>query len=342
MRYIKTQSELDEAVAIMRTQSILGIDIECENNLHHYGSYISIIQVSSKTEDWIIDVLVLKKIDSFLSILADEKIQKVFHDIDFDFRILMYEFSCVPKNIFDTKLAAQFLGKQELGLSSLIKDYFQYEKKKKFQMVDWTKRPLSSEMLAYAAADSHYLISLTEKLTAELTAKGRLNWFIQECNSRHPGTLLTPSFEEVKGLKLLSEIERGRLKVWYELRETLAKKVNRPTHYIIPTKKLFEFAKNPPTLDQWKTLKAVHPLMRQNAEQFYNAGLNAVPFVIAKRPIKKLPQKLRDDLAKIEEKKNALAQKLGIAPHLIASKDQTLALVLGEDSLRDWQKELLK
>ena len=157
----------------------IAIDIECENNLHHFGAYISLIQLSSRGKNWVIDALAVKDLSPFLNILENKNIQKVIHDVSFDLRILNQQAKTL--NIYDTQLAALFLGKENLGLKNLLEDYFGIHKQKKFQRVDWTRRPLSKEMLAYAVQDSAYLLQLKDKLDAELSAKGRLSWVEEEC-----------------------------------------------------------------------------------------------------------------------------------------------------------------
>src|SRR3989338_3330585 len=123
----------------------LAVDLECENNLHHYGAYITLIQLSSRQKNWIIDILAFQKegLASLFEIFKQPTIQKIFHDVSFDFRILYHQFGCQPKNIFDTQIAAFLLGKEQVGLGSLLAEAFSIHKASKFQRVDWTRRPLS-------------------------------------------------------------------------------------------------------------------------------------------------------------------------------------------------------
>ena len=121
LELIETEDKLREASKEWKDD--LGIDIECENNLHHYGVYISIIQVSSYDKDWVIDVMKLKDIQPVTRMLENPKIQKVFHDVGFDLRILHHQFKCRPRNIFDSQIAASLLGKTQVGLGSLLEEY---------------------------------------------------------------------------------------------------------------------------------------------------------------------------------------------------------------------------
>ena len=180
MQYIATKEDLNKATMHMAKQDVLAIDLECENNLHHYGTYISLIQVSCKDTDWIVDVLELKEIEPLLEILENKNIKKIFHDVSFDLRILHLQFNSRPKNIFDTQIGALLLGKNEIGLGSLLAEYYEVKKERKYQMADWTKRPLDEGMLSYATKDTKHLLPLYFDIKKELEKKGRWQWALQE------------------------------------------------------------------------------------------------------------------------------------------------------------------
>ena len=77
-------------------------------------------------------------------------------------------------------IASQFLGESEFGLAALLKKRFGVELDKRYQKADWSKRPLSPEMMEYAMKDTSLLIELYRQLDAELTANGRLGWVEEE------------------------------------------------------------------------------------------------------------------------------------------------------------------
>ena len=100
---IQTQEQLAMAAALWNQEPELAMDLECENNLHHYGTYVALVQISNQTQNWIVDMLPLKNLQPLISIFENPKITKIFHDISFDFRILDHQYQCHPKNIFDTQ-----------------------------------------------------------------------------------------------------------------------------------------------------------------------------------------------------------------------------------------------
>jgi ribonuclease D len=149
---IITKAErLSEVAAILSKQTELAVDLEMDS-LHHYQEKVCLIQVSTRDESWLIDPLALKDLSPLAAPLGDPKILIVMHGADYDIRSLHRDFGIEVKNLFDTMLASRFLGITEFGLAALLKARFGIELNKKYQKADWSKRPLSPEMSAYAAA----------------------------------------------------------------------------------------------------------------------------------------------------------------------------------------------
>lgn len=343
--YIDNHKGLAEAVSEWKQASELAVDLECENNLHHYGAYITLIQISTKNKNWIIDVLKLGDIKLLLEILENQKIQKIFHDVSFDFRILQDQFSCHPKNVFDTQIAALFLGKEHLGLGDLLKEYFKVEKESKYQMADWTKRPLTTEMLAYAVKDTVHLITLRDLLSKELKEKGRLSWVEEELAALEDTdfTYKSQTFLDVRGVKVFTPEQLGIFRELFLLREELAKKVNRPVHFVINNNKLKDFSLHPPL---WEKLKGVHPVVRSEAILFHKAVERGKkePFFIPAPEKKRLSQLQKEQLEKLGELQLTLAHKTGLRGHLIFNKEQMIKIVLSGrfDCLHSWQQKVIE
>ena len=343
--YVDTHKGLMEAAEEWKQSPELAVDLECENNLHHYGAYISLIQISTKHQNWIVDVLELEDIKPLLDVFEDVKVQKIFHDVSFDFRILEDEFHCHPRNVFDTQIAALFLGKEHLGLGDLLKEYFNTEKESKYQMADWTKRPLNAEMLSYAAKDAAHLILLRDLLKHELKAKDRWSWVEEELAALEEAdfTYKTQTFLDVRGVKVFPPEQLGIFRELFLLREQLAKKVNRPVHFVINNSHLKEFALHPP---HWEKLRGVHPIVRSQASQFQKAVElgRKEHFFVSVPEKKRLTQFQKEQLEKLLELQHSLAQKTGLKGHLIMNKEQMLKMVLSGrfDGLHQWQRKLVE
>ncbi len=348
--YVETQTELVKAYEEWSRSDILGIDIECENNLHHYDVQIALVQISSREKHWIVDIISIDDFSPVKEMLENTQILKIFHDVNFDFEILNYQFGCRPRNVFDTEIAAVLLGKEEIGLGSILNNYFNVKKEKRFQKADWTKRPLSKEMLSYAINDTTYLVNLYEVLVKELKEKNRFSWIEEEMHAieKRKFSHRKNDVFSLKGLKNMTNGERAILKRLYVLRDNLAKKVDRPVHYIINSKKLVELAIEPPkTIGVWKSLKQVHPIVKANAEKFFFEVKKSIKETL---PMPQKPKGKRFSISQrrhleiLIEMRDKVAKKINIKPHMIMNKEQMQDVVANGNnkSLKIWQKNLLR
>ena len=347
--YISDEDSLVRFCKRLKFEKEIGVDIECENNFHHYGVYISIIQISTKQNNFIIDVLKLKDIRVLIRILEDPEINKIFHNVDFDFRILGTQFNCRPRNVFDTQQAAVFLGKTDLGLGALLSEYFNIEKHKQFQKADWTRRPINNKMLEYAVNDSYYLIRLKHILQEELKKIHKFEWLKEEFRIIELKKWEYPKFtyQSIKGYKSLTDKERGILKELFHAREKIAKRVDRPVHFIMSNKILMELIKHPPRkMVIWKTMRGVHPAVRDNAHKFFYAVQNGEKKQIIIQKVKRLryTEKQKKQSFRLNILREEIGKKLGLSPHLIISKDQIKELVINQNfnPLKKWQRKILE
>jgi ribonuclease D len=346
--YVQTAQEAKEAVTELQQEKELAIDLECENNLHHYGMYISLVQIATRDKQWVFDIIQLGSLAGLTSILENDSIKKVFHDVSFDLRILAHEFDCHPKFIRDTKLASTFLQKDNVGLKELMKEYFGLEKKKKFQMADWTARPLKPGMLAYAADDTTHLLELHDKLSKQLKERNHYAWYKEECQDLEHRTWeqKLPVFNEMKGFKKLNDVQKTQVELLFNFREKLAQKVDKPPHFVIGNKKIMEVVKQPPTSPgKWKAIQGVHPIVRRQADRFFQlmqkGRQNPHNFVQEKPKRYNLVQ--RNHFAKLNRARERVAKDTKLLPHVILNKDQMQHIVLEQnfDCLRPWQEKLL-
>ena len=151
---------------------------------------------------------------------------------------------------------------------------------------------------------------------------------------------------EVKGLRLLSEKDRSVFKEIHEVRERLAKNVNRPIHYLIPTRRLKELSSNPPrSINEWKAMKATHPIVKEKAKEFFEAVKKGQKnkIIMPRKEIKKMNDEQRNNIEIMTNLRSLIAKRLNIEGHVVLSKDEMLDISLNKNlnSLRNWQKKLL-
>lgn len=234
-----------------------GIDTE-SNSLHAYQERVCLIQISSRTCDFVVDPFCFESLDALGSLFADEQIQKVFHAGDYDLACLKRDYGFSFLNLFDTMLAASSLGEPNIGLAALLEKYLGVFVDKKYQRADWGARPLKPEMLNYAQNDSHYLLDLRDALSEQLR---NTEWYRIVLEDSQTLALNTPpqrnheeSIWQVKGANELKPPALSLLQALNHLRETLAEQADKPPFKILSDRALIEIAQTQPHYFQELTL----------------------------------------------------------------------------------------
>jgi ribonuclease D len=159
-------------VADLKLYPILAIDTE-SNSLYAYREQVCLIQFSTGRTDYLVDPLYLRDLESLAPLFADPAIEKVFHAAEYDLICLKRDFHFDFVNIFDTMQAARILGRNAVGLGSMLESEFGLVLDKHFQRANWGLRPLPQPMMTYARLDTFYLVSLRNRLKADLETCGR-------------------------------------------------------------------------------------------------------------------------------------------------------------------------
>jgi len=177
---VKDRSNLSRIAAGLERETAIGVDLEADS-MFHYWEKVCLIQISTPLQDILVDPLSFDDLSPLSPVFTDPNILKVFHGADYDIRSLYRDFGIEVNSLFDTQIAARFLGIMETSLASLLKERFGVFVAKKYQKKDWSKRPLSADMLAYAVQDTCHLLPLSRILEKELRIKDRMFCVEEEC-----------------------------------------------------------------------------------------------------------------------------------------------------------------
>src|SRR5207253_6307565 len=245
--YIDTPAALADAVATLRREPLVAADTEAAS-FHRYHDRIFLVQLASPSLTAIIDPLAIADLSPVGGLLDDPKVEKIFHDADYDLRILDRDYGFRARRLFDTRIAAQLAGEPAVGLAALLEKYVGVKLAKEHQKADWSRRPLPAPMLAYAAADTEHLPALREALRGRLLALGRLAWAEEEFTRledlRWTGTPEGEhAFLRIKGAKVLPPRQLAALRELYAWRESVAAEQDRATFRIIGNDALLAVAK---------------------------------------------------------------------------------------------------
>ena len=201
-----------------------------------------LIQLSSQERDFLLDPFVFNDLSELGALFARTDIQKVFHAGDYDIGCLKRDFDFTIHNVFDTMIAATALAEPNLGFAALNEKYFGIVLDKKYQRANWGERPLKTEMLTYAQADSHFLIPLRNVLLPLLEADNRLQLVLEEGEGMarlvKPNELHSEDIWRVKGAQDLSAEALSLLDALNHARELIASKRDLPPFQVFSDRAL--------------------------------------------------------------------------------------------------------
>jgi ribonuclease D len=190
VQYLDSNGTVGRFLEGIRGARLLALDTEGAS-FHRYIDRIYLLQLSTRDAHAIIDPLPIEPPAALGALLEDQAVEVVFHDADYDLRLLHQDYGWQVRNIFDTRIAAQLLGVKAFGLAALLDQHFGVKLDKKHQRADWSMRPLTKGMLDYAAQDTMHLLQLRDALKEQLEGKGRWHWAREEFD-RLEGTRWAP------------------------------------------------------------------------------------------------------------------------------------------------------
>jgi ribonuclease D len=204
----------------------------------------------------------------------------------------LYEVGLVPRDLFDTELAARLLGYPRVALGTMIEEMLGVRLLKEHSASDWSKRPLPEEWLIYAALDVELLIELRDRLTVRLVETGKWPWAEQEFASLVANAGISPEprrdpWRRTSGIHHVHN-RRGLAYVaelWYA-RDAIAQRQDRAPTKILPDVAITELAshKHPDRA----TLRQIPAFSRRQAKRAEASWLKALD-AVARMPESALP-----------------------------------------------------
>ncbi|NQT70264.1 MAG: ribonuclease D, partial [Desulfobacteraceae bacterium] len=129
---IENDADLKKIIPKLQGEAAIGVDLEADS-MFHYQEKVCLVQISTQRLNLLIDPLSVKDLFPLAPVFADREIRKVFHGADYDMRSLYRDFGIEVHSLFDTQIAARFLGLRETGLASLLQEKFNVSSDKKYQ-----------------------------------------------------------------------------------------------------------------------------------------------------------------------------------------------------------------
>jgi len=358
---VKDRSNLSRIPAGLERETAIGVDLEADS-MFHYQEKVCLIQISTPLQDILVDPLSLDDLSPLSPVFADPNIRKVFHGADYDIRSLYRDFDIEVNSLFDTQIAARFLGIRETGLARLLKERFGVLVEKKYQKKDWSERPLPAAMLAYAVQDTCHLLPLSRILEKELRVKGRLFCVEEQCellsNVRPVPPDGNPLFLRFKGASRLDPRGLAVLESILQLRDDTARRRDLPPFKILGNAPIMEIVERKPVTE--KDLGRIKGLSARQVRMLGRSILKKTD-ESAKLPENELPAfprnteertgvRLSKRVRALREWREQRAKEMGIDPSLVCTNDQIHSLALAHpkrrrdlediDTIKAWQRRL--
>jgi len=365
--YVDTGPELAAFITAVRRESRVGVDTEAAS-FHRYRDRIYLLQVSSPSQTALIDPVAIAKPDlgPVGAMLADPQLEKTFHDADYDLRVLDRDYGFRAVRLFDTRIAAQLAGEPAIGLAALLEKHVGVKLDKEHQKADWSIRPLTPPMLAYAAADTRYLLALRDALEQRLTALERLTWAVEEFKQleslRWTGVAAgsdDDGYLRLKGAKGLAPRSLAALRLLHRWRDTVAAREDKAPFRIIGNDSLIAVSRALPAArpDLGRIRELPSSLARRHGDALLDAVGRARALHDSELPRlerRRRPQKdpgFDGRMERVKAVRNRIATELGLEAGVLCGRTTLEAVVRARPTnraaleqvgeVRRWQIEVL-
>ena len=291
-------------------------------------------------------------------LLSDPNVEVIVHAGRQDLDILRRAWATDVCNVFDTQVAAGFVGLgASMGYGRLVDSVLRVRLPKGETFARWDVRPLSEDQLAYARADVSHLLPLAGELRRRLDDRGRLGWALEECRSlERPGDERDPetAFRRLPRANQLKPRELAVAKALAAWRELAAQAEDRTPSAVIGDVQLLELARRQPS--DRGGLKDIRGLWGRTVQRRGDELLRVIAAGREAEPVRLDDERGRLDpgdaplVALGEALVRARARQAGLAYELIAARADLAAIVAhvrggGEEpatrTLRGWRRELV-
>ena len=338
LQYIDTPEQVELFLDDISGVREIALDTEGAS-FHRFIDRIYLLQITTRERSAVIDPIPIGAPPRLGEALEDPAVEVVFHDADYDLRLLYQDYGWHVRNIFDTRIAAQLLGIKSFGLAALLEQFFGVQLDKKHQRADWSLRPLTQGMLDYAAQDTRYLLDLRDELRSRLEKLGRLEWAKEEFE-RLEGTKWdaedeSENFLRIKGARDLTRRELALLRELVPWRDGVARELDRATFRVMGNEVLLDIARTAPANVQ--QLAGLKGMPRGILDRGGAAILSAVKrgLEVAEAHLPKFPRAAKwereedfeANVARLKTIRDAAAVRLSLDPGVLCSRERLEAIV---------------
>lgn len=353
--HVTRDEQLPAALELLAKSDYLAVDTEFLRESTYFAK-LCLIQLGNEHACVVIDVLALSHLNTVLEFILDRQRIKIFHAARQDLEVLTQAQSTnpqVPGPLFDTQIAAGLLGlPAQIGYSDLLARTLNINIAKGQARTDWSKRPLSTEQLHYAADDVRYLAPLYQYLKQHLINQSRYQWLNEETAElenlslyqTHPDA----AWQRLKGTAQLQPKQRAVLKQLANWREARAIEFNKPRGWILSDEALRNITERlPETLHELgHTRDLPEGVLRKHGEALLTLILNGIslaesePEAVDFRPT----NSQQSEVSQLMKVVRSTAETINVSPELLATRRDIERLVYFDNAdalMKGWRKEVI-
>jgi ribonuclease D len=340
--WVDREEQLPALAQTLESQVAIGVDTEFLRERTFFPK-LCLLQLAAAGQVWCVDTLRIGSLEPLLPALTAPAARKVIHAARQDLEAVYLCSKRVMSPVFDTQIAAGCVGlTPQVGYAELVKTLLDVTVPKGQTRTDWSKRPLTSEQLAYAADDVLYLDAVANHLSLRLRELGREHWVRQDCLALEDKHLYEPdpaqAWVRLRGLAQLEPKSRARAKTIAVWRDAQARARDLPRAWILPDAAIFSIAQgSAPPLNE-----SLAANLEGAIEQAANDPWDQEPSQDARpNPTQKA---VIEKLGKIVD---ARAAELNVSAEILAPRGELKALAMGtrdgalrsSHALSGWRRE---
>lgn len=330
--YISTNEELAAFCSRAAAFSAVAIDTEFLRE-RTYHPRLCLVQAATDEECVVIDPIAIDDLAPLAALFEDPSTIKVFHACSQDMEVIHHALGVLPAPIFDTQVAAAFLGeRQQSSYNAIVHAFCGVDLPKSESLTDWSRRPLTPAQIEYAVDDVRYLIRAYRTIMERLEGLGRTSWVEDELRPltrlEHYVTDPRDAFRKVKRVSSLTRRQQAVARELAAWRERRAERVNIPRKWIMSDEVLVALARRPPrTVDDFRRVRGTEQLSEQDVDAALVAVSRGVRCPTENQPNLGRPRKGSSaaELESVTDLMYALirlvAERSGVATSLIASRE---------------------
>ncbi|MCP3934638.1 MAG: hypothetical protein GY708_04615 [Actinomycetia bacterium] len=354
-RWVETEAGLAEVVEAISAEPRFALDTEFHRERTYYPK-VALVQIAWDKAQHVVLIDPLKVDIAPLASALSGPGMVVMHAAQQDLEVLQRACDTVPAVLFDTQIAAGFVGLSSPSLSTLSDRFLRQRLPKGDRLTDWFQRPLNQAQREYAASDVLYLEEIHDLLVADLTERGRVEWARDECEKLRVKPLgdsdPTTAWQKIKEARHLRGQARCIARELGAWRETTAQNTDQPVRFVLSDLALVAVSqKAPATIDQLRSVRGLDgrhlkdgagTLILEAVQRGADLPEDAIESARTTTPT--LERRLRPAVTLVSAWISQLARDSDLDPALLATRSDIIDFLRDEPdaSLREgWRQDIV-